>query len=578
MTKLRLAQNLALPLEAVTETFAILAKRGVGKTYTASVLAEEMVGVGAQVVILDPLDAWWGLRSSADGNGEGLSLYVFGGEHQDLPLEATSGELLADVVVDHGVSVILSLRHLSKTKQRTFVADFAERLYHRKGEPEHRTPLHVFVDEADAFVPQRVLGETARMVGAIDDLVRRGRSSGIGVTLISQRAAVVNKDVLTQAEVLIALRTISPQDRKALDAWVEAHDAHDQRVPFMESLASLAVGEAWLWSPGWLDIFQRVHIRQRRTFDSSATPKAGARPAQPKERAAVDLEQLGERIAATIEKAKADDPKELRRRIVALERELQQRPTKAVTETVVERVEVPVLNGEVDRLEAAVSKLNTVAMGLGEIGKDIGGIALEVVSAIGRVKGVSAAPARSARPAAVAERPRPTPRPAAAPRITPEGDVKLGKAERSVLSVLAQYPQGRSKKQVALATGYAINGGGFNNAIGALRSAGYVEGSKELLAATEAGMDAIADQVEPLPTGTDLLDHWLAHPRLGKAERLILEHLHGIYPATATKEEVAEATGYAAEGGGFNNAIGRLRTLELIAGDRSALVASEELF
>ena len=34
-------------------------------------------------------------------------------------------------------------------------------------------------------------------------LVRRGRSSGIGVTLISQRPQVLNKDVLTQAETLI---------------------------------------------------------------------------------------------------------------------------------------------------------------------------------------------------------------------------------------------------------------------------------------------------------------------------------------------------------------------------------------
>jgi hypothetical protein len=46
--RLNLAEGLSLPLDAVTETFAILAKRGVGKTYTGAVLAEEMVGAGAQ--------------------------------------------------------------------------------------------------------------------------------------------------------------------------------------------------------------------------------------------------------------------------------------------------------------------------------------------------------------------------------------------------------------------------------------------------------------------------------------------------------------------------------------------------
>jgi hypothetical protein len=37
--------------------------------------------------------------------------------------------------------------------------------------------------------------------------------------------ALLNKDVLTQVEVLVALRTIAPQDRAAIDAWIQAHDA-----------------------------------------------------------------------------------------------------------------------------------------------------------------------------------------------------------------------------------------------------------------------------------------------------------------------------------------------------------------
>jgi hypothetical protein len=45
MTKaLRIAEDFTLPLEAVTQTFAYLAKRGSGKTYTVAVLMEEMIG------------------------------------------------------------------------------------------------------------------------------------------------------------------------------------------------------------------------------------------------------------------------------------------------------------------------------------------------------------------------------------------------------------------------------------------------------------------------------------------------------------------------------------------------------
>lgn len=99
---LRLARDLLLPLEAVTQTFAILAKRGVGKTYTASVLVEELLTAGLHVCVVDPIGVWWGLRASADGTAPGLPIIVLGGEHGDVPLEVTAGEIIADFVIDEG--------------------------------------------------------------------------------------------------------------------------------------------------------------------------------------------------------------------------------------------------------------------------------------------------------------------------------------------------------------------------------------------------------------------------------------------------------------------------------------------
>jgi len=63
---------------------------------------------------------------------------------------------------------------------------------------------------------------------------------------------------------------------------------------------------------------------------------------------------------------------------------------------------------------------------------------------------------------------------------------------------------------------------------------------------------------------------------LGKAERLILEALSRAYPDPLSKEEVAIVkAGYEANSGGFDNALGRLRTLELVQG-RSDLRASDD--
>ena len=48
----------ALPAEAVTETFAILAKRRAGKSYTAARFVEELLKAAQQVVVVDPKGDW----------------------------------------------------------------------------------------------------------------------------------------------------------------------------------------------------------------------------------------------------------------------------------------------------------------------------------------------------------------------------------------------------------------------------------------------------------------------------------------------------------------------------------------
>jgi hypothetical protein len=71
------------------------------------------------------------------------------------------------------------------------------------------------------------------------------------------------------------------------------------------------------------------------------------------------------------------------------------------------------------------------------------------------------------------------------------GTLKLAAGERRILTALAQYSKGRSKVQVAVLTGYAATGGGFNNYLGALRSRGLIEGDGDRLTITEAGTQVL---------------------------------------------------------------------------------------
>lgn len=541
--KLRIANNFTLPPESVTETFAILGIRGSGKTNTGVVITEELLAANQQVVIIDPVDVWWGLKSSKDGKAPGYPLPVIGGDHADVPLDGAAGVVLADFVTDTRASVILSLRNLSMNDQRRFAGDFAKRLYERKG--QQRSPLMLMVDEADEFVPQRVPKGHEGTFGAFDRLVRRGRSSGIGVTLISQRAQVINKDVLSQMGTLVGMRVLHKLDRKALEAWIEAHDTEGRQEEFMASLASLGRGDAWIWSPSWLGVFERIHVRERHTYDSSATPKAGDKIAPPKELAAIDLEGLREKMASTIEKAKQDDPKTLRARIIQLEKELSKKAPAAGV-SAVSAAEMQ-LRADAAKWQQILERANERAAALAQALKDAVGA---VTHAYATVTDLDAAarkitkahagvppPTRVATPLpAKTERPRTEPT-----RTGPtNGSAHLPAGERSVLTACAQYPEGAGREQLTILTGYKRST--RDAYIQRLRERGFVEAAGSAVVATDAGVAALGPGFEPLPTGEALRAYWLN--RLPEGERKILEVLIGNPGVNVDRDHLQELIGY----------------------------------
>lgn len=565
MTELELTEDLVARL--VTETVAILGRRGGGKSNAAVVLAEEMDRLGQQWVAIDPKGDWWGIRSDTAGTGPGLSVPVFGGAHGDLLLEASAGALMAQLVIERDLTCLLDVSDFSKRDQVHFVTDFAEHLFRLiRRDPR---PLHLFLEEAEEFLPQRFTSKDGapRMVGAYSKISKQGRSFGLGVTLVTQRSASLNKDALSQTGTLVLFRTTSPHDRRAVVAWAE----HEDRVADVaESLATLQPGESWVLSPDALGELRRVQWRRRSTFDSGATPEVGVvRRRDPIRLADIDLGEISDLMAEAVQRAEADDPRSLRARIAQLEHQLANQP--AAEPTI---VEVPVVPPE-------------LWLELAELGGAIKQAALatiaDVDTLLDHARDADQAPPARTRFGTAAPRPAaPTTGPSGYATLTeahetgnpPTDSPKLGKAEREILSVLAQHAQtGRTPIQIAILTGRSSKGGGFKNALSSLRSSGLIDRG-DPIRITTAGLEAIAGQYEPLPTGGALVDYWV--DRLGRAEGLILRHLVTIAPSSATRDEVAGATGYEPNGGGFKNALSRLRTLQLIEG-RNDLRASDQL-
>lgn len=549
---LRIAPGLELPLDAVTQTFGILAVRGAGKSNLAAVMAEEMHRARLPFVVVDPVGSWWGLRATAKGHPAGVQIPIFGGRHGDQVGDEVPAGALERHVVDDRVSCVLDVSEFSEGDKVRFLLDFAMRLYGRNSDP-----LHLFLEEADDYVPQRPMREQAHLLRAWENIVRRGRARGLGITMITQRSAALNKNVLTQIETLFVLRTTSPQDRKAIEGWVEYHG---EKRDVLQSLPTLAAGEAWVWSPQWLKTMKRVQVRRRSTFDSAATPKSGSRPAA--DLASVDLVKIRKRMAATIEKAKKEDPRELKRRIVELEGGHRAKIEKVT-------VEVPVVKPtDLARVERMIAKIEKLVERLGSAGVAIGVEGSRLSSAI----------AMGTRPVHVlghtVDKPKKVgPGTHSFAKLQDKTDA-IGQGERRILVAVAQHQDGVTREQLTILTGYKRTS--RDTYVSRLSRAGMVitqaDGSVH---ATINGVATLGKDFERLPTGDALLEYWFR--RLSGGEKRVLEAVAAAYPKAVTRADISAQTGY--QRTSRDTYVSRLKRRRLVDTPTfGEVVAAEELF
>lgn len=572
MPALALEKNVRLPIEVVTSTVAVLGKKGSGKTYTAKKLAELMLDSGFQVVILDIVGVWWGLKSSADGKSAGYSIPIFGGKRPDIPLEPTAGEVTARAIVEGGFSCIVDIGQFSKTKRHQFAAAFLEELYQRN---EHA--MHLIVDEADFYAPQKPISPQASIcLGAMDELVRRGRQRGIGVSLITQRPQVLNKDVLTQADLLIALRLNHPLDIKSIMEWVKVKADAKEAQAMLDALPGLPTGDFFAWAPE-LDLFARGKADPARTFDSSATPKPGQHRTAPKVLAPIDIKKLGERIQATVDEQKANDPALLKRKIAELEREMEQVRKGTGMDVGQHNRELNELRSTIDavRLEGK-SIASTGVFHLDRLEEMARRFAGEIETARG-ILGGHASGRASKVPVMLPEPHVPkvadvkitpeTLKPTNWTRVSnlppaPEGAVSrssngnLPTSQRIFLSALMQHGP-LTRPQLGFYAKYSPTSSTFDNIVGALRSGGLATKGWPI-EATSDGKAAVGT-VDPAPTGPELMADVMT--RLGGTPALLFAVLYE--RGSVDRTELADYAGRSPGSSTFDNAIGRLRSLDL---------------
>jgi hypothetical protein len=492
-------------------------------------------------------------------NRQRMTSPVLGGLRGDIPLEATGGHLIADIVTDTGRSLIVDVSQFNKADRQRFATAFAERLWKNKKAEREPAPLHLIIEESQLIVPESVRGDAAKMVGIYEEIIRLGRNFGIGVSMISQRPQSVNKEVLNQTECLFALQVNGKHERIALRDWMTYHGAEKGLV---EELPALPIGTAYVWSPQWLGILQKVKVGEKKTFDASATPKVGTVQVR-RDLKPLNLDDLKERMAATIEKSKRDDPKELRKKIAELQRA---QNTNAPDPRAIERAVNKAVSDAEDRFEK-LQRENVRAI------NDLRG-RLDKIAQLATLNGNAPALTEYKRvePRVVVD--TPAPRRTVQTGHSSSGD--LGKCETAILSVLSQFPEGCDSGKLTLLTGYRYSGG-FKNSLSALRTQGLiVGGNTETMRITDEGL--ARGPFPELPQGEALISYWLNHPSLGVCERAILGQLVEVGDRGLTADELCERTEYKYSGG-FKNSLSKLRTAGLLVGRNTEIMrASDHLF
>jgi hypothetical protein len=575
VTELRIAKELSLPLDCVTQKLAFLGRTGSGKTYGAKRMVEQMLRAGAQVIILDPVGVWPGLRLGP----KAIDIPVLGGLFGDIPLESTSGALVADLIVDTGTSMVLDVSQMRDAERTRFATAFAERLFQRKKAAP--SAVHIVLEECQEFVPQNPQPGEQRMLHEFQHLAKLGRNFGIGLSLITQRPQEVAKKALNQSECIFAFQLTGPHERKALEYWLSDKGLGEK---LSDLLPKLKVGAPHIWSPQWLQISKVVHILPIDTQDTSQTPKVGDAAEGRRTLKAIDMPALKQAMAAAVERDEQENPERLRARIAELESQLETEvlPSEPI------RVEVPVvnlglLNGLREAVEREVSRLFGTAtkQAMGELD---GAKPLPFEAPLrdcyvdGCTKPGGHPGKHSYDEAPYSDPPRsrraepPTAPKDSSPARPVSSAAGFGAGEAKILTAVAQHHSGVTREQLSVLTGYKRSS--RDTYLQRLRATGAISINGVTITATAAGSAALGSNFTRLPTGSRLREHWLSS--LPEGESRILAIVCQAFPRTVTKDKISEATDY--KRSSRDTYLQRLKARQLVVVSPGFVVANPDLF
>lgn len=606
--------------DAATSVNGILAQRGSGKSNLAGVLQEELYRAGTQFVVIDPRSAHTGIRNAVDENGNpagpsGCDVLIVGGAGADIPFVAHSGRQLAQVLMETKLSCVIDIREALPRERKEFLTDFGGELYRH-----NRTPMHLILEEADEIIPQQPDNREEQAIRHVwRQIVKGGRApSGLGISIISQRPAMVDKTCLYQCDNLFVLACAGPADLDAIEAWFKRRVTDkDTLREVINSLPELDRGEAWFLSPREYRLFSRLSIRKRVTFHAGRTPKKGETLADVKRPA---LGDVADRVKALIEakggEASTSDEKSarelaaLRARIIELERNPvlsaeeqadaversvaaeRERWAKAMQEIAGNAAQqAEVVQGverELVRVAHLLESVHAVLAGCGKFAQEYSAADVSHAHRIHLHPNVAAVAVPERRAVGVVNQ---LSRVAVAKADAVKAEVQqtisnvttmyavkadhkaAARGELNVLKAIAAYgTRGLDREAITVITGYKRSS--RDQYLRRLAASRFIEAGGDGVIATPAGIKALGAAYEPPLTGRALRERCQA--RLSGGERVIFDLVIAAGGTVITRDQISHSTGY--KRSSRDQYLRRLFAKKLVTFSGEGVRAARELF
>ncbi len=191
-----------------------------------------------------------------------------------------SGTEVKDLVEPQRCTII-NLKGIAPDVQEVAVTRLTGLLWEARKRGEV-PPFILVCEEAHNFCPERGVGN-AISGGVIRTVASEGRKFGMGLVIVSQRPAKIDKNVLSQCNTQFVLKVTNPNDLKAIISSVEGitSKAGDEVQRLAVGTALIAGGG--LTQPVFVDVRPRLTRHGGRSIDvvGKTAPRKRAVPAEP---------------------------------------------------------------------------------------------------------------------------------------------------------------------------------------------------------------------------------------------------------------------------------------------------------